>query len=95
MIFYGAVFVVSLLLLDRFIFVPIVSKINLYNKKIDEEKSMIKNNLRVLDQKEKIKNEETQFSSYYPGENKLSREKEVAYLLKEVENMAKDFLLGL
>lgn len=92
-VFYLTTSAILLLLLDRFVFNPIVVKTKFYGAEIQKQEASIRKNLRILDQKDKIKKEESKYSSFYPSVNKLSKEEEVSLFLKTIENMAKEYSL--
>jgi len=85
-IFYAAIFFVSLTLLDRLIISPIYSKIKSLNEETQEKESSIKKNLHILAQKDRISSEITKYTSFL-GSAK-SEEEETTSLLKEIEGLA-------
>ncbi|MDD5129677.1 MAG: GspMb/PilO family protein [Candidatus Omnitrophica bacterium] len=86
-IFYLAVFVVSLLILDRAIISPVFSKIKLLNKEIQDKQATIKKNLRILAQKDKIVTQGSKYSAFL-GDSKISDDEQVTLVLKELESLA-------
>ena len=86
-ILYLAVFIVSILILDRTIVSPIFYKIRLLNKELAQEQSDIKKNLRILSQKDRILAESSKYSSFL-GDAKVSDDEQVTLVLKELESLA-------
>ncbi|MCM8800549.1 MAG: type 4a pilus biogenesis protein PilO [Candidatus Omnitrophica bacterium] len=86
MIFYTAVFFVALTLLDRLVIFPIFSRLNALDKEIQEKEAIIKKNLRLLAQKERIIAESNKYSGFLGPLR--SEEEEITSLLKEVETLA-------
>lgn len=86
MIFYLAVFFVSLALLDHLIVSPISSKINSLNKEIQEKELAIKKFLHLIVLKDKILAESKKYSSLV--DDTESQEEEMTSILKEIENLA-------
>jgi hypothetical protein len=86
-IFYAAVFVVSLLILDRAIISPVFYKIRTLNKQIQDEQANVKKNLRILAQKDRIVTESAKYSSFL-GDAQLSDDEQVTQVLKELESLA-------
>lgn len=84
-IFYLAVFFVSLALLDRLIVSPISSKMSFLNKEIREKELAIKKFLHLLALKESILAESKKYSSLVDIE---SQEEETTSILKDIENFA-------
>ena len=85
--FYIAVFVVSLLILDRAIISPVFSKIRSLNKEIQDKQDNIKKNLRLLAQKDRILTQGAKYSSFL-GDSKMSDDEQVTSVLKELESLA-------
>jgi len=85
-IFYAAISFLSLTLLDRLIISPVYSKIKSLNEEIQEKESIIKKNLRILSQKDRISSETAQYASFL--NNAKSQEEEATSLLKEIEGLA-------
>ena len=86
-IFYVAVLIVSLLVLDRAIISPVFSKIRVLNKEIQDEQANIKKNLRILAQKDKILTGSSKYSSLL-GDSNLSADEQITLVLKELESLA-------
>ncbi|MCX5702233.1 MAG: type 4a pilus biogenesis protein PilO [Candidatus Omnitrophica bacterium] len=85
-IFYIAVLLVSLLLLERLIIYPIYYKIKTFNKEIQEAESEIKKNLHIISQKDKISQEKDKYYSFLS--KSTSEEEEITSILKEIEELA-------
>lgn len=86
-IFYIAVFVISLLILDRAIISPVFYKIRSLNKEIQDKRDNIKKNLRILAQKDKILTQSSKYSSFL-GDSRASDDEQVTLVLKELESLA-------
>ncbi|HPT39483.1 MAG TPA: GspMb/PilO family protein [Candidatus Omnitrophota bacterium] len=86
-IFYIAVFVVSLMVLDRAIISPVFNKIRSLNKEVKDEQATIKKNLRILAQKDRILSEGAKYSSFL-GDAQLSDDEQITLVLKEIESLA-------
>jgi len=85
-ILYAAVFIVSLVLLDRLIIHPIYFKMESLGKEIREKESAVKKNLRIVSQKDRILAESAKYSSFLSASE--SEEEEVTSILKEIETIA-------
>lgn len=85
-ILYTVSFFVSLLILDRLIISPVLSKMKALDKEIRSKESDIRKNLRILAQKDRILAENAKYGSFLnssePGED------QAASLMKEIENYA-------
>jgi hypothetical protein len=86
-IFYVAVGVVSLLILDRAIISPVFSKIRSLNQEIQDRQVNIKKNLRILAQKDRIVTQGAKYSSFL-GASNVSDDEQVTLVLKELESLA-------
>lgn len=86
-ILYIAVFIVSILILDRMIVSPVFFKIRSLNKELLQEQADIKKNLRILAQKDRILTESAKYSSFL-GDGKVSDDEQVTLVLKELESLA-------
>ena len=86
LILYGAVFFISLTIIDRLILSPIFYKMKSLDKEIQEQESSIKNNLHILAQKDRISTESDKYASFIT--NSKTAEEETTSVLKEVEIMA-------
>jgi len=87
-LFYGAVVFVSLVLLDKVVVVPSVSKMRSQEEEIREKKLIIKNDLRILAIKDRIEEERKKYESYFSKAGSLEEERTA--LLKEIENLANE-----
>ena len=85
-IFFCAVFILSLTLLDRLVIHPIFYKIRSLDKEIEEMKTGIKKNLHILAHKERILADRSKYSSFAGGTE--SGEEKATSVLKEIENLA-------
>ena len=85
-VFYGAVFVVLLLLLDRSIIYPVYSKIKSLNTQIKDAKIVIAKDMRILAQKERIEAEAKKYASFSSKEE--AEEEAMTTFLKEIEALA-------
>jgi hypothetical protein len=86
-ILYATLFVVGLVLLDRLMLSPILSKIQALNETISLQEDTIEQSLLIVMQEERIEGESKQYVSYLSQPQ--GEEKEVTAFLKEVENVAK------
>ena len=86
-IFYIAVFIVALLILDRAIISPVFSKIRSLNKELQDKQDNIKKNLRILAQKERILAQGAKYNSLL-GDSKINDDEQVTLVLKELESLA-------
>jgi len=92
LILYAAAALISLAFLDRLLLRPILLKMKEIDKKIEQQKTTIKKNLRILTQKERILNEGNKYASY--SIEAPSSEEEVS-LLKNIESLASESLIHL
>ncbi|MFC1666928.1 type 4a pilus biogenesis protein PilO [Candidatus Omnitrophota bacterium] len=86
LVFYGAIFFISLTLLDRFLIHPIFSKMEELDKEIREKESGIKKSLHILAHKDRIVAERKKYSSF--SSSLKPGEEEMTSLLKEIEKLA-------
>jgi hypothetical protein len=86
-IFYSTVFVVSLVLLDRLILAPILSKIADLDEIIKVQEQAVEQGLLIVGQEKRIGSESGLYSAYLSGP--LAEEKEITAFLQEVEEVAK------
>lgn len=86
-VFYFAVCVVSLVFLDRVVVAPIFSRIRLLDEKIQGQEELIRKNARILAEKERIEATIKEYDKY--SRAPLSPEEETAYLLGEIEKLAR------
>lgn len=87
MVFYATVIFISLAFLDRAVIGPIVSRIRLLDEKIRAEEDLIRKNARIVAEKDKVEASIKSLNSY--SRKAQSQEEEVAYLLGEVEKLAR------
>lgn len=87
-VFYGAVFFVSMALLDRLIIHPITSRIQFFNEAIEQKESDIRKSLRIISQKDRILQESQRYATFMIRSR--SDEEEISSLLKEIENLASE-----
>ena len=86
-ILYATAMVVGLVLLDRLVLSPILSKINELNETISSHEEAIEQSMLIVTQEKRIKEESDQYISFLSQPK--TEEKEVTAFLKEVENLAK------
>ncbi|MDP2831068.1 MAG: hypothetical protein Q8O02_02310 [Candidatus Omnitrophota bacterium] len=86
-IFYIAVFIVAILILDRAIISPVFSKIRSLNKELQDKQDNIKKNLRILAQKDRILAQGVKYNSLL-GDFKMNDDEQVTLVLKELESLA-------
>jgi len=86
-IFYVAVAIVALLILDRAIVSPVFSKVRSLNKEIQDKQAEIKKNLKILSQKERIISESTKYGSFL-SDSTLGDDEQITLMLKELESLA-------
>lgn len=86
LILYIAAGFTLLLILDRLIVHPVLSKMRSLDKEIQAQTAQIKKDFHILTQKEKIIAESRRYASYSLGE--LSAEEATTSLLKELEDLA-------
>ena len=86
-VLYATAFFIGLLLLDRLVLSPILSKINELNETISLQEEAIKQSLLIVTQEKRIEGESNLYISYLSQPE--GEEKEVTKFLKEVENIAK------
>jgi hypothetical protein len=85
LVLYGAVFFISFAFLDRLILGPILSRIKSLNEDIQDQKTMIKKNLHILAQKDRITKEMNKYTPFLMQAQ--SQEEEMVFLLKEIEEL--------
>ena len=85
-VLYTAVFIISLVFLDRLIIGPIFHRISSLEDEIRDKESNIKKNMRILSQKDKIIAESAKYASFF--KESKSEGEEITVTLKEVENLA-------
>jgi Tfp pilus assembly protein PilO len=87
-VFYAAVFFVALVIVDRALVYPVISKIRSLDKEIEDRELEIKKTRRVLAQKERIISERSRYVNYLSKPK--SEDEEVTAILKEIEKIAAD-----
>lgn len=85
-VFYAAATFISLGLFDFLILSPVVSKINSLGQQIKLEEVLIKKNLHIMAQKERILADRARYSSF--SNSMKTEEEEVTSFLKEIEILA-------
>ncbi|MDD5584196.1 MAG: GspMb/PilO family protein [Candidatus Omnitrophica bacterium] len=85
-IFYAAVIVIAVTVLDRLIIAPIAFKVRSLTKEIEETEQSIETNSRILSQKDRILSESAKYASFL-NSNKTEDE-ETTTLLKDIETLA-------
>lgn len=85
-ILYVAIFLISLMLIDRFIIGPVFLKINTLDNEIREKESAIRRNTHILSQKDRISSEVSGFSDFLKPPK--PEQEELTSFLKEVEGLA-------
>src|SRR3989338_276322 len=85
-VFYGAAFFVSVMALDRLIISPISSKMKLLDDQIKKKEEAIKNDIRIIAQKDRIASLSNKYASMLSGGS--STEETVTPVLKEIEGLA-------
>ena len=89
-VFYGAAFFVSIMALDRLIISPISSKMKLLDEQIKKKEEAIKNDIRIIAQKDRIASLSNKYASMLSGGS--STEETVTPVLKEIEGLAKELV---
>jgi len=87
-IFYLAIAIVFMVISDRFIFGPLLSKIRLLDKEIENKERLLKKTLHIISQRQRIEKENEIYTAY--SVQASSKEEEVASLLKIIENFASE-----
>lgn len=86
LILYVVIFIVSLVMLDRLIVSPVLSKMNSLDKEIKKKEAEIKKDLRIVARKDRILAENVKYSSFLDVFE--SKEDQAASSLKEIEDYA-------
>ena len=86
MILYVTSFVISALVLDRFVVRPIVKTLHSLNQEARDLQTNIKKSVRLLAQKDRMMSEAKQYAAY--STESKSPEEETVALLKHVEELA-------
>jgi len=87
-VLYAASFLVCLALVDRLMIAPICSECRMLDEKISTQTKLIEKNIRILQYKDRMIDEDAAYGDYYIGEG-LTQEELIALFLSEVEGMAK------
>lgn len=85
-VFYAAVFIVSLMTFDRFIISPIFTKMDSLNTETEEKEASVRKNLRIISHEERIIAEKAKYGGFLKSFN--TEEEEITALLKEIEALA-------
>lgn len=85
---YVATFIISVTLIDRIVFSPLVSRMEKLDKEIEAQERLIKKNTHIVNQKKVIEKENEIYATY--SVRAASDEEEVASLLKTIENFASE-----
>ena len=86
-VFTVTVLCVSVALVDRAMIAPIASRIRLLDEKIAAQTELVKKNVRIVAEKDRVKATAKEFSVY--SRKAATQEEEVAFLLGEVETLAR------
>ena len=87
-VFYIALGVISLVILDRLVIYPVLARMRSLDEEIKEERARIKRDLHILAQKERIIEESQKYAPYSIKD--LSTEEVTTLLLKEIGNLANE-----
>ena len=93
-IFYVAVAMILLAITDRVFLGPVTVKLKNLDEEIDQEKNIIRSDLRLISYKDRILKENKDFNSYY-AKGKSSEEEIIATFLKKIEMIATDSTINL
>lgn len=85
-VFYGALFFVSLTLIDQLVVSPVFSKIKFLDAEIEDREALIKSSIKIVNQKERILSARDKYG--YLSSGFSSSDAEVTSLLKEIEGMS-------
>ncbi len=86
-IFCAAAAVVSVMLLDRLIVSPVLSKMKSLDEEVREKESAIRKNVKMLAQKDRIQASRADYGAFVAG-RLGSDEEEMTSFMKEMEDMA-------
>jgi Tfp pilus assembly protein PilO len=86
-VFYCAVAFLSVAALDRLIIGPVASRMSQLDERIGVQTDMIKKNVRIVAEKDRVQAMAKEYSVY--SHKAATNEEEVAYLLGEVERLAR------
>jgi Tfp pilus assembly protein PilO len=87
LVFYGAAIFISLAFIDRLVVGPVFSKMKTLDDRIGQESELIRKNARIAAEKGRVAAVSSQMSAY--SRKTGTQEEEVAYLLGEVEKLAR------
>ncbi|MEK7850181.1 MAG: type 4a pilus biogenesis protein PilO [Candidatus Omnitrophota bacterium] len=87
LVFYAAAVFISIALIDRLIVGPIFSRMRLLDEKIKVQKELVKKNARIVSEKDRVLAAAKDYAVY--SRKAQTSEEEVAFLLGEVEKMAR------
>jgi len=85
-IFYAAVCLIIIFLVERLIFHPVFSKLDSMDEEIYKNEQDIRRSLQILSQKEEILSEKNKYAHLIEGV--VSEEEEAVSILKEIEGIA-------
>lgn len=88
LILYGAVFVISLTLLDRTVISPIFSRMKGLTEDIQKKEADVRKDMHILAHKDRILAESAKYTSFLSTSR--SGEEEMTSLLKEIEILANE-----
>ncbi len=86
-VFYCAACFIGLAALDRLLIGPVGSRLKLLDERIEAQTDLIKKNVRIVAEKDRVKAMAKEYSVY--SHKAATHEEEVAYLLGEVEKLAR------
>jgi len=75
-------------LVDRLLIAPVANRLQLLDERIAAQTELIRKNVRIVAEKDRVKATTDTFQVYYAAKA-TTQEEEVAYLLGEVEKMAR------
>ncbi len=87
LVFYCMVLFVTAAMVDRMVVGPVFSKIKVVDNRIRQETELIRKNARIVAEKDRVATISKQIGAY--SRKTGSQEEEVAYLLGEVEKLAR------
>lgn len=85
-VLYATVSVLGLVFIDRMILSPAIAKMNEIERRIKDEESQIRTNLKILLQKDRIREESRELNEFAPPAK--TSEEEMTSLLREIEVLA-------
>ena len=90
--FCVTIFVLILLMIDRFIYDPVISKMDSLNVEIQKQEKLISRDLRLIGQRDKIKREENKYNNFISIQSRQFNKEDVATILNDIEIMAKKII---